>query len=66
MINKSFKVLGMSCEHCVKAVEIELKQLDLSNFNVTIGTVEVEYDQGKIKDENIINAIEEAGFKVNV
>ena len=66
MINKSFKVLGMSCEHCIKSIEIELKQLDLSNFNVTIGTVEVEYDQGKIEDENIINAIEEAGYKVNV
>ena len=64
MVSKAYKVLGMSCEHCVKAVQIELNQLHLANLNVSIGSVEVEYDETKIKDEMIITAIEEAGFKV--
>ena len=64
MINMTYKILGMSCEHCVKAIELELQQLNISNYNVSIGTVEVEYDETKIKDEDIIHAIHEAGFKV--
>ena len=64
MVNKVFKVDKMSCEHCIKAIEMELKDLDLSSFSVNIGSVEVQYNPDRTSDKEIINAIEEAGYKV--
>jgi copper chaperone len=61
---KKFNVIGMSCGHCVMAVEKELDKLDIYSVKVEIGSVEVEYDSEKINEEKIINAIEEAGYKV--
>lgn len=60
---KEFKIEGMSCNHCVIAVENELREAGYLNFKVEIGTAKVEHstseDEGKI-----ISAIIEAGFKV--
>lgn len=64
MINKEFKIEGMSCGHCVKAVEIELSELDLAKTEVDIGSVKVEFDETTVDEKQIISAIEEAGFKV--
>jgi copper chaperone CopZ len=61
---KKFSVNGMSCAHCVMAVEKQLNKIDIDSVRVEIGTVEVEYDPEKINDEMILLAIEEAGYKV--
>ena len=63
-MKKLFNVSGMSCGHCVMAVEKELAKLEPYLMKVGIGSVEVEYDNEKLSEENIINAIEEAGYKV--
>ncbi len=63
-MKKVYKISGMSCNHCVKAVEIELKKLPLDSFSVEIGSAEIERDENKVSDEDINLAIEEAGFKV--
>ena len=65
-MKKTFNVNGMSCRHCVMAVEKELAKLDANSIKVEIGTVEVEYDNEKLSEQNIINAIEEAGYKVDI
>ncbi|MDX9923181.1 MAG: cation transporter [Ignavibacteriaceae bacterium] len=64
MTTKEFTIEGMSCMHCVKAVEIELAKLDLVNSKVSIGKAEVTFDESKTSEELIKNAIEEAGYKV--
>ncbi len=64
MTTKEFTIEGMSCMHCVKAVEIELAKLDLVNSKVSIGKAEVTFDESKTSEESIKNAIEEAGYKV--
>ncbi|MFA7288039.1 MAG: cation transporter [Melioribacteraceae bacterium] len=64
MTNKEFTIEGMSCMHCVKAVEIELVDLDLESSKVSIGKVEVTFDESKTSENSIKNAIEEAGYKV--
>ncbi len=62
-MEKKFNIEGMSCHHCVMAVETELRELNLANNKVEIGSAIVEY--GTQEDEaKIISAIEEAGFKV--
>ena len=63
-MRKEFKIEGMSCGHCIKAVEKELKKLNLENVEVQIGLASVEIDPSKISDEKIIAAIKEAGYIV--
>jgi copper chaperone len=59
------QVNGMSCQHCVNAVEGALRevgatgQVDLSNHSVT-----VQYDEDKVTLEAVKEAIEEQGYDV--
>jgi copper chaperone CopZ len=64
MIAKEFSIDGMSCNHCVMAVQKELSKIPVQSFDVTIGSAKVEFDDTKVKIEDIEKAIEEAGFKV--
>ncbi len=57
-------VEGMNCQHCVKAVEVELEELDLDSFTVEIGKVTAKFDAKKINADLIKNAITEAGYRV--
>lgn len=58
------KIDGMSCNHCVMAVKMELKKLDLDSFDVKIGEAEISYDPSKVTVNRINDSIEEAGYKV--
>ena len=64
MVEKTFKVEGMNCQHCVKAIEVELEDLILESANVEIGSVIAKFDDSKSSEKDIIAAIDEAGFKV--
>lgn len=55
---------GMNCMHCVKAVEMELKNLNLGSYKVEIGKAEVEYEPTEVDKSKIYEAVVEAGFKV--
>ena len=63
-MQKSFKINGMSCQHCVMAVKKELQKLNLKNLEVKIGEVVVEFDEELTSVENVIDAITEAGYEV--
>lgn len=63
-MKKEFKVEGMTCHHCVKAVVMELNKLEINSHQVDIGDVIVDYDEDKVKEEEIKEAIVEAGYKV--
>jgi copper chaperone len=63
-MKKTIKIDGMSCNHCVKSVEKNLSKLNLREFKVDIGSAEVEFDESKISENEIIIAIEEAGYQV--
>jgi copper chaperone len=65
MTDVTFKVPDMSCAHCKAAVEGELNKLsgvESSNADVEKGTVEVRYDESRVNDEQLVKAIEEAGY----
>lgn len=64
MAEKIFIIENMSCNHCVMAVKKELSKLNLDSFQVEIGSAKINYDESKTKDEQIVKAIEEAGYKV--
>lgn len=58
------KIDGMSCQHCVMAVKKEIQNLDVLDLEVKIGEASVEFDENKINEENIKQAIVEAGYIV--
>ena len=64
MIEKKYEISGMTCEHCVKAVEMELKNLDVESYDVEIGSANIKYDPDKVKEADIIAAVKEAGYEV--
>ena len=65
MKTQEFIIEGMSCGHCVMAVRKELSRLDNVKVNdVQIGKAKVEFDETRIQESRIINAIQEAGYKV--
>ena len=67
MTEKTMNVEGMSCGHCKAAVEEELGKLEgveRSNADLEKGTVEVSYDEGRVTHEELVGAVEEAGYEV--
>ena len=64
MTTKEFKIEGMSCMHCVKSVEMELKELNPHEMKVEIGNARITYDETKNNETDFVKAIEEAGYKV--
>lgn len=63
---KSFKIEGMTCAACARAVERAVKKIDgIASANVNLATekLTVEYDDNKINNEIIQNALEKAGYK---
>jgi copper chaperone len=63
-MNKEFKIEGMSCGHCVMAVEKELNKLEIKSKNVEIGSAKIDFDPDKVSEDDIKNSITEAGFIV--
>ncbi|HET7627453.1 MAG TPA: copper chaperone CopZ [Bacillales bacterium] len=61
------KVDGMSCEHCKKAVNGALAELDgvqAVEVSVKRGEAEVSYDETKVTLEQMKDAIEDQGYDV--
>lgn len=66
MTNKSFKIEGMTCAACARAVERAVSKLEgVSSVNVNLATEKLtfEYDKDKINLEAIKNAVDKAGYK---
>ncbi len=69
MVKKTYAIEGMHCGSCSMGIEMFLSNTDgVASAKVSYDTKkgEVEYDETKIKDEDVIKAIEEAGFKATV
>jgi copper chaperone len=67
MVKETIKVGGMSCGHCVSAVEGSVKELDgISAIKVSLdeGVVAVEFDPALISLDKIKEAIDEQGYDV--
>jgi copper chaperone len=58
----SIQVRGMSCEHCVQAIEQALAQNPgVEGVRVAIGTVELVFDDKSISKSQLIECIRAAG-----
>jgi P-type Cu+ transporter len=66
MKSESFKINGMTCAACAKAVERAVKKLDgTTDVTVNIATdkLTLAYDEAKIKSSDIKAAVEKAGYE---
>ena len=66
MAKKSFKIEGMTCASCARAVERVTGRLEgVSSANVNLATekLTLEYDDDKLTVEAISEAIDKAGYK---
>lgn len=65
MQNATLNVQGMSCGHCVNAIEGAVKKLGAAaRVNLAAGTVDVEFDENKVDLNAIKVSIEEQGYDV--
>ncbi|GLB59420.1 copper chaperone CopZ [Cytobacillus sp. NCCP-133] len=67
MQNVTLKVSGMSCGHCVKAVEGSVGNLNgVENVSVDLdnGQVQVKYDSSAVTLEQIKETIDDQGYDV--
>ena len=68
MNKKAFKIEGMTCSACANRVERFVKKLDgVNNANVNFATetLNVEFDETKLNNENIESVVVKAGYGVN-
>ncbi|WP_080838908.1 copper chaperone CopZ [Cohnella massiliensis] len=65
MSSVTLKVEGMSCSHCVNAVEGAVKKLGASaKVDLAAHSVAVDFDEAKVSLDAIKNAIEDQGYDV--
>ena len=65
MTKMTMEIRGMTCGHCLSAVNKALNSLDgVKIEQVRIGQASVEYDPTKVKPEQITGAIADAGDEV--
>jgi len=65
MATVTLQVEGMSCQHCVNAVETALKEIGASGkVDLASRKVEVTYDETRLNADKIREAIEEQGYDV--
>ncbi len=62
----TLKVEGMSCEMCVAKVEEALKKAGAENVSVKIGKATMSYDESKVSEEALVEAVVSAGFPAKV
>lgn len=65
MSKLTFEITGMTCGHCVAAVDRTLKGLEgVSSRDVKIGSAEVEFDESRLTSGQIAQAIADEGYVV--
>ncbi len=62
---ETVRIDGMSCGHCVKAVEAALEDLEnVEVHHVEIGAATISYDPDVVAPDRIAQAIEDEGYQV--
>ncbi len=65
MKTEDLRIEGMTCGHCVMNVKKELGKLEgLKVEDVSVGTARVQYDETKVRPEDLARAIDEAGYRL--
>jgi copper chaperone len=61
----TINIEGMSCQHCVMRVKKAIEGLaGISGVSVEVGSAKVTFDETKIQQADIENAVVKAGYKI--
>ncbi len=62
----TFEVPGVSCQHCINAITEETKAVGVADVQVDLTSkrVYVAYDDSVVSEQQVKEAIEEAGYDV--
>ncbi|MBC2070422.1 heavy-metal-associated domain-containing protein [Listeria seeligeri] len=63
----TLKIEGMTCGHCKARVTKALAEVDgVTDAKVSLeeGTATVEFETGKVTEDSLIDAVEDAGYEV--
>lgn len=63
-MKETIKIEGMSCGGCIASVLLALSRAGVEHPQVELGKATVDYDETKISHQQIVDAIEDAGFDV--
>ncbi len=65
MIETTIQVEGMSCQHCVMRVKKAVEGLaGIVKSDVQVGQIKVTFDESRIRQTAIEDAIVKAGYKI--
>ena len=65
-MTETIAISGMSCGGCVSSVKRALDRIGVQQADVEIGKATVDYDPSRVSHEQIVEAIEDAGYEVQV
>jgi copper chaperone len=58
---------GMSCSHCLSAVRKAIEGIDGAELEeLTLGSAKVKLDPSKARPEQVMEAVEEAGYQAQI
>ena len=61
----TIRIDGMSCQHCVMRVKKALEGLaGISDLTVAVGSAQMSFDESRIQQADIENAITKVGYKI--
>lgn len=66
MIKQKFKITGMHCTSCAMSIDGDLEDTEgikQASTNYAKAQTEVEFDENKISDKQIISVIQKTGYK---
>jgi len=60
-------ITGMSCAHCVNAVQTALRNTPgVKSTSVEIGSADVDYDESAVSPQQLADAVSEEGYQVTI
>ncbi len=66
MTKKQFRIQGMHCVGCAMVIDVALEDLfgvQSANTNYAKQTTDVIYDEKRLNEENLVEAVSKAGYK---
>ena len=64
MERMSLTIEGMSCGHCVAAVDQALRGLESVRLeSLTIGAATLEFDETRVSKADVLDAVDDAGYR---
>jgi copper chaperone len=67
MKTMTLSIQGMSCDHCVRAVEGALGSLPgVKVREVRVGEAVVEFDSSEVQPQDLVDAVEDQGYQAQV